>query len=270
MLDDRSPLYADVVRGRGGIAGGLFTTANEESTVVSPIPAQFAYFDGASGSFISTPDSAAVSITGDIQFIFKIRLPSYRKATSQEIIGKRNTPSNDGSYNVGLVATTGVLRVNTFSLGTLASAVTRDSTASLATVVFDNESIWCRIKIDVDNGAAGSDTTFDTSTDYDADAYSGTWTPLGATVTVAGVDSIYNSVTTLNLGANLPTGTNNMLAGRIYRAQIFNSLTASASSLKADFNAEDADLTTSIPSTVTSSRTGEVWTMNGNAGIRRQ
>jgi hypothetical protein len=73
---------------------------------------------------------------------------------------------------------------------------------------------WVRVVLDVDNGAAGHDVKFYTSTD------GATWTQLGTTVTTAGVTSIFPSTSGYVLGAR-SSSTNALLADtRVYEVQI--------------------------------------------------
>jgi hypothetical protein len=73
-----------------------------------------------------------------------------------------------------------------------------------------------RVTLDVDNGASGNDARFFTSVDGVS------WTQLGATVTTAGVTSIFNSTTNVKVGSTFLGGT--FTAGKMYRAQIFNGI----------------------------------------------
>lgn len=257
------PIYADVSRGRGGLTG-LFTFNNDESTVTSPVPKQFLGLDGKAGGSASTADSIATSIVGDLQMIAKIDFTNYFPTTSQEIISKRDDTVSQASYNLLILSGYGGLRLNSSANGI--TSVARDCLVTLNGLVRPGTQIFVKGTLDVDNGAGGNDANFYISYDYDADLQMGTWTQLGATITNVGITSIFDSSAALTIGSRTGNIINNA-NGKIYRAQVFNGI---GGTLVADFNPNDADLSSTIPTSFTSKRTGEIYTINGTATIRRQ
>jgi hypothetical protein len=168
--------------------------------------------NGASGNYASTPDSAALSITGDIDLRAKLAATDWTPASDGYVISKISGSANGASYGL-VIRPSGILRYIFSTDGT--SVTVKDST--VATGVSDFGTKWIRVTHDVDNGAAGYDVKFYTSDDGVS------WSQLGATVTTAGTVSIYDSATQIEIGAN-STGSGNFVAGRFMRAQIRNGI----------------------------------------------
>lgn len=210
---------------------------------------------GTASNYASTPDSAANSITGDIDFRVKVAPDDWTPATYQTLMNKGGN-AGTFAFLFRLEISSGRLFLFTSPDGTaLVSA-----TATVAVPgVMDGVSTWVRVTRDVDNGAAGNTTKFYYSTDYNADTLSGTWTQIGADVTNAGVTSIFNSSAIVEVGTKT-TGLQEFLSGKIYRAQMFNGI---AGTLVAEFN-PDARTTAGATSFV--SATGETWTINQSGG----
>jgi hypothetical protein len=72
-----------------------------------------------------------------------------------------------------------------------------------------------RVTVDVDNGSSGYDVKFWMSDD------GVTWAQLGATVTTAGVITLYSGTSVCFVGSR---GLAESIAGKVYRAQIFNGI----------------------------------------------
>lgn len=115
-----------------------------------------------------------------------------------------------------------------------------------------------RVTLDVDNGAAGNTVTF-----YTAPSFTGTYTQLGSTVVTAGVTSVGNPTSYVEVGrASRTTGADLLLQGRVYRMTQRNSIGGTVI-VGADFSALDSEVT---------SFTGDVgatWELSGNAVIVR-
>lgn len=167
--------------------------------------------DGSATNYATTPDSAAVSITGDIDIRADLALINWATAT-QGIVCKLGANDGQRSY---------VFRMNSGALGQLeliwsntgSGAITATSTVA---VPFANYARgWVRVTLDVDNGAAGYTVVFYTSSD------GVTWTQLGATITVGGVTSIFDGNRVLGVGGGVG---DTVAAGRIYRAMVLNGI----------------------------------------------
>ena len=211
---------------------------------------KFGYLNGVAGNYFSTPDSVAVSITGDIDIRVNAAADDWTPAAAADLISKWGGGGAGTSVSFKLALNTnGTLRLQWSADGS-ASAGIKDST--VAVPFADMASGWVRATLDVDNGAAGNDVKFYTSTD------GVTWTQLGTTVTTAGVTSIFDSAAVVMVGAR-DTGSAGNFFGKTLRAQIYNGI---AGTLVADFNPA---LFTS--GTTFTASTGEVWTRNAGAYI---
>ena len=203
---------------------------------------------GVSGNYANTPDTAGNSITGDMEVRALVALYDWTPGAAMTIMAK-NAGANQLSWRFG-VDTSGNL---TYAWSTLGVAFVVTKTSTSAVVAGDGQKIWVRVTMDVDNGAAGNDGAFYTSTTYNPDTNQGTWSQLGTTVTTATATSIFDSTSILELGSET-TGTGNLLNGRIYRAQLYSGINGT---LIADFNVESAKR----DAATFTATTGEVWTI---------
>jgi len=211
---------------------------------------------GASGDYATTPDSAAASVTGDIDFRAYIAPDDWSLGTGQALVTKWVASGSQRSFafNVG---STGNLSVDYSTTG--ANFFGAISSANVyANGAVDGQPLHVRVTVDVDNGAADSDFTFYTSTDGSS------WTQLGTVQNGGAVFSFYDGTGQVAIGSR-NAGGDNILAGIAYSAQVYDGIDGT---LVADFNpGRDAS---AGATTVTSSTTGEVWTINGNAAIVSQ
>ncbi len=168
--------------------------------------------NGVNGNYGSSPDSAALSITGDIDLRVFCQFISWTPASESALISKWLDAGLNNDYLLTLQ-----------SDGKLHLYVTQDGTtqisfiSSVAVGFSEGSSNWIRAALDVDNGAAGKTTTFYTSSD------GSTWTPLGTARTIAGTMTIHDGTGALNVGT-YNNGTGFKSTGMFYRAQIYNGI----------------------------------------------
>ncbi len=167
--------------------------------------------NGVAGNYASSPDSAAVSITGDIDIRVKLSCPDWTPSAQGTIIAKRLVASGSASWQF-LLNTNGRLQ---WSWSTAGPGFT-DAISTAAPTVSDFGDLWVRVTFDVDNGASGNTATFYTSTD------GSNWTLLGSPVVTAGATSIFDGTDSVYIGT-LGT-TTNPLAANFYRAQIYSGI----------------------------------------------
>jgi hypothetical protein len=217
------------------------TAATNGSAVASAQGVDAVYLPGTSGAYASTPDSAGISVTGDIDIRAKVALDDWTPAAAAWIFSKANLAGTERSYGLS-VNTTGVLQMNWSADGS--TLTTKSST--VATGFTDGTAHWVRVTLDVDNGAAGNTVTFYTSED------GSTWTQLGSTVVTAGTTSIFNGNTALEISGRT-AGTQNWLIGSFFEGQIRDGI---GGTVVANPVAGTSGITDSA---------GNTWTLNGGA-----
>ncbi len=211
-------------------------------------PGQFLDLPNITGNYTSTPDTAALDITGDIDIQALVAVPWSGAGGTNSIVAKLT--SGQSSYAIEIRGT-GALRLTWSEDGTAFKfeEATVDPDATLA----DGALQWIRATLDVDNGASGYDVKFYLG----GDALVPVWVQLGATVTGGATTSIFAGTALLFFGAN---GFNsNWGNGDFYRGLVKDGIDGT---LVADFNAEDFNLGDTDTDTAVDS-TGKTWTIFG-------
>jgi hypothetical protein len=209
------------------------------------------------GSYVTTADSTANSVVGDIALVTDFAPNTVTGGAEGEVVSKMVAGAGQRSYQLNYSASNGTLLYYWSADGTATTTKT-----SSAAYTFATQRRYVAVTHDVDNGAAGNDVKFWTSSD------GSTWTQLGATATTVGITSIFNGTSALNFGGIGDADT----AGKYYCGQIYNGIppmlggTGSTTPV-VDFN-PDRDATTTT-GTITSSTTGEVWTLSGASSVVR-
>lgn len=187
----------------GGTADPLF---------LKPEPNNFqkVYLPGAFANSLTSPDSVALSIVGDIDLRAWIAPDDWTPAINSVVLGKWGSGgANQQSYQL-ILLTTGVLRLSWSTTGS--NELTADST--VANTFVNGTDHWVRATLDVADGA-NRVITFYVSEDGIS------WTQLGAVVTTAGNTSIFNGSWYLAIGNSAEA---NYLVGNVYRAQVYNGI----------------------------------------------
>lgn len=219
-------IYA--INGSAAIGGYDLNTIVGTGANLKPHPTGTALFYGANGDFISTPDSAAISVTGDIDIRVEAALDDWTPGAvpgDRELLLSKWDSAGNNSYALNVEGGSGNLRLIVSTDGSATTVYTSTAPPTVA----NGERLWVRAALDVDNGSAGSDCTFFTSSD------GGSWTPLGSVVTGA-VVSIFDGSADLEIGAFV-SGTSGNLLGNVKRAQVRDGIDGA---LVADFNPLDA------------------------------
>lgn len=177
---------------------------------------------GATGDYASTPDSAAASITGDIDIRIHLSMDNWVPASTEVLVSKFLTAGDQRSFFFQ-VNTNGTLTFDVSTLGTNASRVPYASSSAPPSV--NGEEMWLRVILDTDNGAGGSRATFYTSEDGQI------WSQFDTTL-VGSTVSIFDSTAEVAIAG--VSGLN--LNGSVYEAQILNGIDGT---LAVDFNAAD-------------------------------
>lgn len=146
--------------------------------------------DGAAAA-LTTPDSAGLSITGDLEVAWEGALGSWRAST--DLVSKYGAA---GQRSWALqVTSAGFVALywsadGTALLGASSTVAVRASTGRTA----------LKVTLDVNNGAAGRTVTF-----WQAPSIGGTWTQLGDAVVQAGTTSVFDSTAPVTVGKNANT-----------------------------------------------------------------
>ena len=171
----------------------------------------YVYLSGVTNNNMTVADSPPLDITGDLDIQVKVALDDWTPTGTQRLVSKYSTSDNQRSYSL-YVTSTGYLELAWSNNGT--TAITKTSTVT--PTVTDGGTLWVRATLDIDNGAAGNDVKFFTSTDGT------TWTQLGSTVTTAGTTSVYSGSATLFIGDY--SQVNQSAKGKFFRAIIKNGI----------------------------------------------
>ena len=208
------------------------------------------FVPGKSGSYASTPDNAALDVTGDIDLRVDLTAVNWTLGTEQTLLSKWTNTGPQFSYLFSIAAGTGNLVLGWSATG----AAALFAVSTVPPVPGPNGRLAVRVTLDVDNGAAGRTVTF-----YTAPTINDTFVQLGAPVTTAGVTSIFNSTAPVEIGSQTG-GTTNLLNGVVYSAEIRNLIGGTL--VASPFFAGQAPGTTSF-----TDAQGRVWTVNGTAAI---
>jgi hypothetical protein len=227
------------------------------------------------------PDNAASPFTGDLLPLVPVRIRSTGPASALNVLAAAGltastpdrstfavtdldvrirlamndwTPGGFGIFLVSQYASGNVAWAFTVSaVGNLQLSYSTDGTA----VTTDAGSIpgfgdgtdhWVRATLDVNNGAAGRDVKFYTSTDGI------TWTQLGSTITTAGTITLFNSTAPLIVNDVLP------FAGKVRWAEVRNGIDGTVVA-NPDFTVQTPGCTGFVDAT------GNTWAVNGTAQI---
>lgn len=204
---------------------------------------------GAASGRASTPDNAALDITGDIDVRVEMFLLDWNVTSQTEIIGKYLSTGNQRSWRFYL-NTGGYPAITWTADGSTLKTAT--STTSLA--LNGRSRMAIRFTLDVNDGAGNNVVTF-----YTADDISGTWTQLGTAVTTVGVTSIFSGSATLDIG-DINNSSLTPMTGRVYKAQVLSGIAGSAVA-NPDFTAQ------SVGATSFADAAGRTWTITAPATI---
>ena len=188
----------------GGATGEVLAKASDlnfDTEWVASQPASFAaaatissaaYFDGVTGlvkptrsnDLVSANDSAALSITGDIDIQIKVTLNDWTIGDGNSLISKW-VAAGTRSFGFGQMGTN--LRFAYSTDGTNGAQVSSDAHG------ITSGTKWLRYTLDADDGGGNRVSKFYLSDDGAA------WTQLGATITTAGAISIFDSTAPMSL-----------------------------------------------------------------------
>jgi hypothetical protein len=208
---------------------------------------------GASGDYASAPDSAPLSVTGDIDIRSHVLMDDYTPASQVAVISKWGGGTN--SYLLLMLSDSSMRLVWNDGSTRIAS-----STAGMS--LTDGQEIQVRVTLDVDDGSGGHDVTFYSRAAGTALSDSTGWTQLGTVVSAGSfTTSIVDGTATVTIGSQ-GGGTADLWSGRTYRAQIYDGIAGTLV-----FDADFTDISTHAATrlSVTENANSAVVTVHSNS-----
>jgi hypothetical protein len=174
------------------------------------------HLPGVSGAYASTPDTAVLDLTGDMDVRVELEPDTWRPASFEALMSKYafNQAANQRSWAL-LLLHTGQLEYSWSPDGTGTNRVVLKSTD---TVSEDSGRLAVRATLDADDGAGNHVVTF-----YTATSISGPWTVLGAPIVTAGTATLHSSDIELAVGA-WDIGVAAPYSGRIFSCELYNGI----------------------------------------------
>lgn len=210
---------------------------------------------GDSTSHVSTPDAAALDITGDIDVRIEVDPRTWRPGDSFGLARKWDGTGDQRSWALYLSPDGNI----EFWWTTGGTGGTINAIPSTVAVPASSSRLALRATLDVNNGAAGNDVRF-----YTAPAIDGTWTQLGATVTTAGTTSIFASTAPVEVGRvtgpSAPGILTDSLQGKVYAVELRNGINGTLVA-SPDFTAHGGGNTSFTDAQ------GRVWAFHGSAVV---
>lgn len=207
--------------------------------------------DGGFGDRATTPDAAALGITGDIDIRIDLALANWRSVVN--LCGKYETTGDQRSWALYLDDDAdGALVFSWSTAGTAGTILTHESTVPVPAPASGRQAL--RVTLDVNDGSGNRVVTF-----YTAETIDGPWTVLGAPETTAGTTSIFDSTAGLEVGdiedlGGLP------VTGRVYAFELRSGINGAVVA-NPDFTAQAPGATSFADSS------GRTWTVQGGAAI---
>ncbi|MGW6502976.1 hypothetical protein [Nonomuraea angiospora] len=211
--------------------------------------ARYLAIGSAAGDQATTPDTAALDITGDIDIRIDLTAANWRD--NIDLAGKYKVTGSQRSWAIYLYGDNSGKLAYTWSTNGTAT-VTVLSTVPCPAPGDGRQAL--RVTHDVNNGASGNTVTF-----YTSDTISGSWTQLGDPVVTVGTTSIFSSSAELEVGDIVElaaTPATGKIHGFELRNGIGGSLVASP-----DFTTQTAGASSFVDGA------GRTWTVQGGASI---
>lgn len=168
---------------------------------------------GTAANYVNVPDNAVLDITSDIDLRVKCAMTDWTPSAESTLLSKWTNLSAGSAYMLD-VGTTGLLRLY---LWETAAGSSVNVSSSAATGITNGVARWVRATWRASDGRV----QFFTSTDYDADADTGTWDQLGTDRSLA-IASLRTNSTAVQVGAF--SGSTFNAAGKFYRALIYDGI----------------------------------------------
>ncbi|HYD00303.1 MAG TPA: hypothetical protein VEB22_03685 [Phycisphaerales bacterium] len=231
-------------------------TVAKQPRLLSHLGLNFAHLPGLSGAYLSTPDSAALDLTGDIQVIWRGRPRDL--GLDRYFVSKYDTSANQRSW---AFITDGVtanrLKLVTSPDGT--SAASQNYTATADNPFTTTDTVWLKVWRKASDGGS-SRVRFFYSLENVANPELVTWTQIGAEVTAA-TGNLFSSTANLEIGGRV-NGTLGLMLQDCHYVDVRNTVDGTASSIVASFDSQRY-----LSGTTLVAASGETWALNGGATI---
>lgn len=195
---------------------------------------------GTAGSYLRTPDSPELDITGDMCVVVRVAADDWTPAADSVLVSKWQT-SGQYSWFFALLST-GSLMVEWSEDGT-----SSNQAYSNVLGLSDGDPKWLAFTMDVDNGSGGKTFRFWWSDDGTS------WSAIDAGYTVAGTGALHSGWSPIDIGVR-NGGSWAPFAGKVYHTSIRNGMGAGGTVggtevFKFDGHAISIDTTTTIEAT---------------------
>jgi len=214
--------------------------------------ASYLSLPGEAGDYASAPDSAALSVTGDIDIRARVALDDWTPAALTMVVVKWLGAGNQRSFLFGVNTNNKLWWQHSENGSANKGTQTSDTTPAYS----DGTLQWIRVTLDVDDGAADGTVSFYEGGTGDTPS----WGSLG-TDKVGSTTSIFDSTADLAVGM-ASDATTGPLAGKVYRVIVYSDLTETTQVFDSDFTAEQPGTTSFTESspqaaTVTINQSGD-------------
>lgn len=230
-------------------AGNIEASASSDGAAASDGGLQT---PGTNSNCATTPDTAALSITGDIDIRVRVNMSDWTPGAEKSFVSCYQ--GNAGGYALHINGG-GTLK---FFWGNGSATVEHDSSATVGAT--DGTAMWIRATLDVDNGSSNYDLKFWKSSETTNDPAAVTWTQIGSTRNGAATTAIGNGNQPLNIGSY--NGVTNVPAAVFHRVQIRAGIGGTV-----NFDANFAAATPGATTFAESSSNGATVTVTGTAAI---
>jgi hypothetical protein len=210
----------------------------------------WAALPGATGSKLTTPDSAALTVTGDLDLRVEVALDDWVRSSH---IAARYLSAGENRAWALLLGGTGQLAFYWSPDGTLPSRLLQFSTVPVP--AYSGQRLALRVTLDVNNGSGVYEVRFYTGRTVDDTE----WNLLGAPVPGAATTSVFDGTSGIEFGDSASL-TENALSGKVYALKLLNGINgATAVSMKVAAGTPGGTTLTGL--------TGETWTVAGAAAL---
>ena len=210
-------------------------------------PTAAIWFPGSNANYASTPDVAALDLTGDMEIVARVAMDDWTPSSSQGICGKGKTSSAAAYSYVLIVDTNGGLNFQT-SDGT---NFVNNIASTTPVPVSDGTTVWVRAQFDLTDG---SNTKVTYAWAADSPTEPSSWTTLD-TKTRAIISAQNTTNEPLVVGATADN--DRTMKGKLFRVIVRDGI---GGTIVADWNAA-----AHLGGTRSRDVTGKVWTLNGSA-----